>query len=79
MINKLKTQVKQIFISFHKEEKVRLRETTCLRKQSQNGKEESELSFSASIHCSFYCFKVPIFKEPNILGNIKSLTSIRLP
>lgn len=26
MINKLKTQVKQIFISFHKEEKVRLRE-----------------------------------------------------
>ena len=72
MNNKLKTQVKQIFISFHKEEKVRLREIiTCLRKQSQNGKEGYELSFSDSIHCSFYCFKVPIFKEPNILGNIK--------
>lgn len=63
MINKLKTQAKQIFISFHKEEKLRLREITCLRKQSQNGKEGSELSFSDSIHRSFYCFKVPIFQE----------------
>lgn len=50
MINKLKTQAKQIFISFHKEEKVRLREIiTCLRKQSQNGQEGSELSFSDAL------------------------------
>lgn len=50
MINKLKTQAKQIFISFHKEEKVRLREIiTCLRKQSQNGQEGSELGFSDAL------------------------------
>ena len=56
-------QVKQIFISFHKEEKLRLSEITGLRKQSQNGKEASELSFSDSTHCSFHRVKLPIFKE----------------
>lgn len=64
MINKLKTQMKQILMLWN--ENIEPKNT----EPEWKGGIWTQVFWFHTL-CSFYCFKVPIFRGANTLGNIK--------